>query len=97
MRHHHHQTVQVSLTSDQLAVVDMYRQGVKLRTGRLPTRAIAIRGLIDAAANDTPLEPLVTYAEISAGLREYAARLDALETAVASLLDAAGAKGGSDA
>ena len=75
--------VRLVLTADEMAIVDMFRQGVKARTGKLPMRARAIADLIRDASRDVPIVPtqLGTYAELLATVDSHSERLDAIEAA----------------
>ena len=69
----------VHLTTDELAVVDMYRQNIKARTGKLPTRSVAIAKIIKGACNMIPALELRTFVELIAAVDDHTRRLDRID------------------
>jgi len=78
--------VRLVLTADEMAIVDMFRQHTKARTGKLPMRARAIADLICDAGKSVPMAStqLGTYAELIATVDSHSERLDVIEAAEAA-------------
>lgn len=78
--------VRLTLTADEMAIVDMLRQHTKARTGKLPMRARAIADLICDAGEGLPMVPtqLGTYAAMISAVDIHSDRLDAIEAAIAA-------------
>lgn len=85
--------VHVGLDPVQLSLVDMYRHGVKVRTGKMPTRSVAIAELILTATQGVQPTALWTYAELVKAAENHGDRIDELEAAIVPLLEATEAKG----
>ena len=73
------ESVRVNLTKDELAVVDMYRQNIKARTGKLPMRSVAIAKIVKEAGSMMPAVELRTFAELIAMVDDHTRRLDRIE------------------
>ncbi len=71
--------VRVNLTKEELAMVDIYRQGVKARTGKLPMRSVAIAAIIKEAGDRWPAVEPRTFAELIAMVDEHTRRLDEID------------------
>ena len=79
-------SVSVRLPPDALAVVDVYREGVKARDGKLPTRSTAILTMIRGYAVGAGIKQrVVKYAEVIATQRHHAELLKALKADVSDL------------
>lgn len=73
--------VRVALSARELALVDMWREGHKVRVGIRPCRAAAITAMISELGRDAEVAELQGYANLLATLGDYGERLKALEAA----------------